>query len=38
MNTTLNDLAQICGDGFPMPPTANNGAVFKPLGKPTPSP
>jgi nitrile hydratase accessory protein len=29
MNTILNDLAQICGDGFPMPPTANNGAVFE---------
>jgi nitrile hydratase accessory protein len=29
MTTTLNDLAQACGDGFPMPPTANNGAVFE---------
>jgi hypothetical protein len=29
--TTLNDLAQACGDGFPMPPTPNHG-------KPTPLP
>lgn len=25
----LNDLARACGDGFPMPTTANNGAVFE---------
>ena len=25
----LNDLARACGDGFPMPATANNGAVFE---------
>jgi hypothetical protein len=32
MNTAiqdLNDLARACGDGFPMPATANNGAVFE---------
>lgn len=29
MTTTLNDLAQTCGDGFPMPPAANNGSVFE---------
>jgi nitrile hydratase accessory protein len=25
----LSDLARACGDGFPMPATANNGAVFE---------
>ena len=29
MTPSLNDLAQACGNGFPMPPTANNGAVFE---------
>jgi nitrile hydratase accessory protein len=32
MNTAiqdLNDLARACGDGLPMPATANNGAVFE---------
>lgn len=29
LTTTFNDLAQACGDGFPVPPTANNGTVFE---------
>jgi nitrile hydratase accessory protein len=29
MTPSLNDLALACGDSFPMPPTANNGAVFE---------
>jgi nitrile hydratase accessory protein len=29
MTTTLDALAQACGEGFPMPPASNNGTVFE---------